>query len=268
VRITKAASLTDQVVEAIRQDIATGRLPPDSRHSVESLAKQLGVSRTPVREALVRLAEAHMVRFQPNVGVVVLKPTVRELEEILQLRLMLEPPAAYRAAERADETQRKELDEALDAMKQAVSADDDDRVLRFTEDDVRFHQLILEASGNNRLANLVLDLRYATMTLGVDLLLRDATRPDDASASASPRSLEDVMHDHEPVLEAIKHHDCQAAAAAMYRHVRLTGNMLLRRRAIGTSDAYDHEWVSGIADYGTGEEAIWEEGRYPRYAHD
>jgi len=269
VRITKATSLTDQVVEAIRQDIATGKLPPGSRHSVDTLAKQLEVGRTPVREALVRLAAARMVRFHPNVGVEILEPTVHELEEILQLRLMLEPPSAFRAAERADATQRKRLQEELDLMKEAVSADDDAHFLRFTDHDVRFHQVLLEAAGNERLADLLLDLRHTTMTLGVDMLLRDATE-EEHSASGSLRSLEDVMEEHDPVLQAIERRDRQAAAQAMYIHVRLTGNMLLQRRATDTNtkDAFKEEWTAGIADYGAAKEAIRREGRRHRYTMD
>src|SRR5437773_4607603 len=90
-------SLAERVYEQIRNAIIMGELAPESRHSVNELATILSVSRTPVREALLKLADQGMVRFHRNVGVVILPTTIHDLEEVFSVRLLLEVPATFQA---------------------------------------------------------------------------------------------------------------------------------------------------------------------------
>src|SRR6478672_598431 len=94
-------SLPDAVVDAVRAGITAGELVPDETYSVYQLADLLDVSRSPVREALVRLAEAGLVQINRNRGFRVVIPQARDIEEIIDIRLALEPAAARRAAEHA-----------------------------------------------------------------------------------------------------------------------------------------------------------------------
>src|SRR6185437_3348958 len=89
------------------------------------LADQLGVSRTPVREALIKLAQQGMVRFERNRGVRVLLTSLHDLEEVFALRLLLEPPAVGRAVARLDAAQCRELRRLLAHMERAARADDE-----------------------------------------------------------------------------------------------------------------------------------------------
>jgi DNA-binding GntR family transcriptional regulator len=92
--LAASASLTDRVVHELRESIRSGVLRPGELYSVYQLAEQLQVSRTPVREGLLRLAEAGMVRFERNRGFRVLRSAPADIAGIFHLRLLLEVPAA------------------------------------------------------------------------------------------------------------------------------------------------------------------------------
>ncbi|MCL4286485.1 MAG: GntR family transcriptional regulator, partial [Thermoleophilia bacterium] len=156
-------SITDRVRDSIREAIIDGRLAPGSLHSVQSLASSFGVSRTPVREALIDLEGRGMVRFERNRGVRILQTSIHDLEEILSLRILLEVPAAYRAAEQATEETATELSDELMAMRKAARERDERTMM---EHDRRFHEIINEASGNSRLAVYVDSLRDLILTRG------------------------------------------------------------------------------------------------------
>jgi DNA-binding GntR family transcriptional regulator len=245
-------SITEQVAEAIRDGIRTGRFQPGTHHSAHTFAEALGVSRTPVREALVRLEEAGMVRFERNRGITILQPTVDDLKEIFQLRLMVEPPTAGRAALRmaqkvlqadAAHAALEELHDQINAMKQAV---DLDNYNMFTNHDVRFHEVIISVAGNNRQRDLVNKLRDATWMLGGSRLLQEATRSPDIPTFGLPKSLGDVMQEHKPILHALENGDAQGAATAMYKHVKDTGQLLMQQLAAATDKIFDPSWYDGI----------------------
>ncbi|MHB8190625.1 MAG: GntR family transcriptional regulator [Ferrimicrobium sp.] len=204
-------TLTDQVVATLREAILIGELRPDTLYSVYRIAEELNVSRTPVREAMLRLADAGMVRFERNRGFRVLRTSIHELQEVFQLRLLLEVPAAYRAAHEASNTLVESLRECLARMH--LAATDHDEV-RFMNHDRSLHELVLGASENKKLVSLVHDLRFVTMTLG-------------ASTADRSRTLHDIADEHQPLVDAIAQHDRLGAAHAMRYHVIHTGQLLL-----------------------------------------
>ncbi len=228
-------TITDQLVAALREAILRGRLEPDRLYSVYKLADEFGVSRTPVREAMLRLADAGMVRFEKNRGFRVLRTSVRELQEVFQLRLLLEIPAASRAAIRADEALIAALGTELEAMAAAASAQDE---AEFMSRDRALHELILAASDNKKLVEAVRSLRFVTMTLG-------------ASTVDRSRSLADILVEHRPIVAAIAARDSAAAAAAMRFHIIHTGTLLLNQLVHEGRDSgrLDPDWVGAFATY-------------------
>src|SRR5690349_14413699 len=98
-RAPKRLSLTEFAVEQIRRAILNGDLAPNSFTTAEKLASEMDMSRTPVREALLRLEQVGLVRIERNQGVTILPVTTQDLKDAFQLRFMLEVPAAYSAAE-------------------------------------------------------------------------------------------------------------------------------------------------------------------------
>lgn len=213
-------SITDRVRDSLREAIIEGRLAPGSLHSVQSLASSFGVSRTPVREALIDLEGRGMVEFERNRGVRVLQTSIHDLEEILSLRILLEVPAAYRAAEQATEETANELSDELIAMRKAARERDERTMMAH---DRRFHEIINEASGNSRLAAYVDSLRDLILTRGKSTVGRS-------------RDLPAIVREHEAIIAAIEANDPDAAAVAMKGHLVNTASLLLRQEddAAGT----------------------------------
>ncbi|GAA2032536.1 GntR family transcriptional regulator [Terrabacter terrae] len=208
-----APSLAEAVVGAVRSGIAAGELLPDQTYSVYQLADLLGISRSPVREALLRLAEAGLVRIDRNRGFRVLKPQARDIEEIFDLRLALEPVAARRAAEHAGDAERDEIREAFAAMRAATSDED-----RFWVADHAVHDRLMHAGGNRRAATIIERLRVTTALLG----------PPTTTAG---RTLAEIRDEHEPIVTAILRRDGDAAERAMRDHLEHTGRLLARSLA-------------------------------------
>jgi DNA-binding GntR family transcriptional regulator len=218
-----AASLTDQVIASVRDGVRTGALRPGELYSAYQLADLLGVSRSPVREALLRLAEAGMVTLERNRGFRVSVPGAREIAEIFQLRLLLEVEAARRAAARIDPAVAATLHAELDAMDAAAGAHDEPD---FMQHDQRLHSMIIAAAGNRRTQQLVDGLRDATRLLG-------------ASTVDTSRSLHDIAAEHRPIVAAITAGDRDAAAAAMHAHLEHTARLLLAQTVREAGDQLD-----------------------------
>jgi DNA-binding GntR family transcriptional regulator len=208
--ILASGSLAERVGEALRDAINSGALRPGELHSANEIAEQLGVSRTPVREALLVLADAGMVRLERNRGFRVLRRSPEHIAEVFQLRLLLEVPAARHAAARAGPELAGQLRAQLDAMHAAAAAGDEPRVARL---DRGFHELMLDVSQNRMLTSIVAGLRDRLLAVG-------------ASTADRSRSLADIAQEHEPILAALAAGDPDAAAAAVACHLRHTGALL------------------------------------------
>ena len=207
----EAPSLADAVAQAVRDGVAAGELVPEKTYSVYQLAELLGVSRSPVREGMLRLAEAGLVEIRRNRGFRVLPPRAHDIEEIIEIRLALEPPAARKAALRGTDEQHAAIRSALDTMAAAAVRGDD---ASFWPADRTLHDLLLRAAGKARAAALVAQLRSTTALLG-------------PPTTASGRTLAEIHAEHEPVVAAVLARDGAAAEAAMRAHLVATGNLLV-----------------------------------------
>ena len=145
--VRRSQGFVDEVYELIRADIMSLRIPPDTRISIDSLARQLGVSQTPIREALSRLEATGLVTKQHFVGYCS-APQLdrRQLDELYELRLLLEPFAARCAAERMDDAQLDAVVQLSKAMEPGESRKSYDR---FADQDSELHDLIAAGSGNH-----------------------------------------------------------------------------------------------------------------------
>src|SRR5690606_1009675 len=207
---TDQTSLAAQTYEAIRRAIVTGELAPGSLHSVVDIAAQLGVSRTPVREALLQLATHGVVRFERSRGVRILEVSTRDIEEIYTLRYLLEVPSAYRAAPLMTDERLAQLSKALERMRQACGVGDE---RLFQEEDVLFHELILEVAGNTRVTQSVATMRAQMAARGL--------------STTKTRTLWDIWRVHERILERLQARDEQGAAEAMRDHLLETTRLLI-----------------------------------------
>jgi DNA-binding GntR family transcriptional regulator len=204
-------SRTQEVLEAIRASIIGGELASGGLYSVAELAERLEVSRTPVREALIELATRGMVRFERNRGVRILGTSIHDLEEIFEIRLMLEVPAARRAVGRMLPMEVEGLRSHLGSMERAAEADD---VARLWVHDRQFHRALMLASGNRRLAEYVDTLRDMVLVRGV-------------TTAGRARSLEAIVGEHRAILRCVEAGDAEGTAAALSDHIEETARLLI-----------------------------------------
>ena len=211
VPIVARPSRAQEVLDVIRSSIVSGDLVPGSLHSVAELAEGLDVSRTPVREALIELASRGMVRFERNRGVRILQTSIHDLEEIFEIRRMLEVPAARRAAARMTPAEVRGLRGRLVSMERAAAAGDESRLWVH---DRAFHYALLLASGNRRLADYVDALRDMVLVRGV-------------TTAGRGRSLDAIVDEHRAILDRVERADPDGAAAALDGHIGRTFDLLV-----------------------------------------
>ena len=150
-------SLAEDIVDRLREAIYSGQLAPNERLREEVLASLLGLSRGPVREALAQLEREGLVIRQPNRSATVARLALEDLEEVYSLRLALEQLAVQQAIKNAESTYFDQMQEVVNEMQAALN-----RGITTQEAarlDIRFHELIYEASHHKRLLNVWATLR-------------------------------------------------------------------------------------------------------------
>lgn len=211
--------------EAIRSAIIVGQLAPGTLHSVQALASRFGISRTPVREALIDLSKQGMVSFERNRGVRILETSVHDLEEILAIRLLLEPPATYRAVAQFTPSAQRELELEVAAMANAAERDDQ---ISFMRHDRGFHSIILGMSGNRRLQEFIDQIRDLVVARGNSTL-------------GTTRSPLEIVEEHRFILDRISEGDAVGAASAMREHISRTGRLLIAQEG-GDGKILEQAW--------------------------
>ncbi len=176
----------------------------EQRLSDVTLAEQLGMSRTPVRQALERLVQEGLVRSDPRRGFWTRTFTAQDIHEIYDLRGALEMLAVRLAAPRLSQEDLKAHLEALYTVRAEL---DTHPILRFLQVDIRFHTLITRASGNGRLIHSLSMLRSQICMFQVQDTLY-------------PKRMEIALNDHEQVLLALLAGDVDEAADCLARHIR------------------------------------------------
>jgi len=195
-------SLREQVAQALRSALVSGGMRPGLTYSVPVLADRLGVSATPVREAMLDLVRDGMVEAVPNKGFRVLAVSDSELDDVTQLRLLLEVPTVGSLSGRVDAVQLAQLR----ALAEQIHASAEVRDLAgYVGTDHRFHLQLLGLAGNGRLVELVGRLRARSRLYGLDHLTAGglatscAEHTDllDALGEGRPRhQVEEIMNRH------------------------------------------------------------------------
>jgi len=196
--------LNDGVYRVLKAAILKRRLAPGCKLDEVRLAEELGVSRTPVREAFQRLSSEGLIVLIPHRGAFVTQLTRRDLEELYEMREALEGQAARLAATRVNETRLARLEEIIAAYRTAVSADRRKSIVLL---DSRFHEAVARASRNRRLMEAIHSLREQLRIL----------RTTSVAIPGRPgRSLEEMS----ALMEAIRARDPDLAEERMRIHIR------------------------------------------------
>ncbi len=216
--------LRDVVFNTLRRAILTGQLKPGERLMEVHLANKLGVSRTPIREAIRKLELEGLVVMIPRKGAQVAKITEKSLQDVLEVRRSLDALIAELACERITNEQLKELEEAATAFEEATkdpaSASDTTSIAKA---DVRFHDIIVEATGNSRLKSLVNNLseqmyRYRFVYL------------KDVSSHAT------LVKEHRIIFESISARDKETASNAAKMHIDNQQKAIIRHIRMENED--------------------------------
>ena len=197
---------SDRAYDLIRDMILSGELPSGAKLGEEALADQCGVSRTPIREALSRLEAELLIRRNDTQRSFVADWSLEDVEEIFELRGLLESRAARRAARRITLCQIERMRMHNNALRDAISTRAPD-TQGFLENNHHFHGIILEASGSAQLANM---------------LARIVERPI-VRRTVMNFTFEDLqrsVHEHNELLAAFEQHDPAWAESVIVSHIR------------------------------------------------
>lgn len=231
--------LAGQVYSQLQSELLSGQLLPGAVISEKQLADRLGMSRTPVGEAVRKLVSEGFIEQLPRYGTVVKEITIHDVAEIYELREAIEPYAARKAAGKLSPAQLKQLEilcnaiekiaEDLDKTKSKVL--EGELLRRFLAADMAFHMLIVRVAANSRMQKVVSDSR------AVSQVFRIRRRSHDSAIVLGACSF------HKHILKALRERDGQAASKWMFDHIHQSMNETLayfgQREAAPPSPAFD-----------------------------
>tara|TARA_B110000483_G_scaffold23039_1_gene26743 strand:- start:8080 stop:8829 length:750 start_codon:yes stop_codon:yes gene_type:complete len=224
---------SDVAYDHIRSQILGGSYAPGHALMTESLAEEIGVSRTPVRDALRKLEADGLVVIQPRLGARVRKFEANEFREMCELRLALEAQTAGLAAKNRTAVDLHEIEAPLIAMRQLTAELETVRprvpkINKLMLEDVRFHIAIISAAKNELMKKEILRLhlihRVTQTSVGQNILGSDTREAQVANGSR-------VLAEHEAIYAAIAKGDAKAAKFAMEQHIENLIEISLRRIA-------------------------------------
>lgn len=203
VNMNEYLPLRDVVFNTLRQAILRGELKPGERLMEIQLANKLGVSRTPIREAIRKLELEGLVLMVPRKGAEVAEITEKSLRDVLEIRKVLEELAVQLACEKITQEEIVQLERAAKEFERIVKNKD---VTKVAEADVRFHDVIYMATDNQKLISLLNHLREQMYRYRVEYLKR-------------PESHTKLIKEHQQIIEYIQRREKDAASEIVCRHI-------------------------------------------------
>lgn len=204
--------LRDVVVESIRQAIISGQFPPGMRLMELQLAEEMGVSRTPVREAIRKMELEGLVVMIPRRGAYVADISIKDINEVYEVRTALDVLSAGLAAERIDKSEIQEMRELLAEEAALVEARDYPKII---DNDTAFHDVIYRTSGNTRCMNIISNLREQITAI------RGRSMP-------YPGRVEIMLKEHRAIFDAIAAGKVEKAQEAVRTHMENAEQTLLK----------------------------------------
>lgn len=195
--------LGEIVFEHLKKEILNGDLKPGARLMESALADELGVSRTPVREAIRKLEKENFVKMVPRKGAYVTELTNKDIIEVLELRVVLEGFAAQLAAERISAEEIKELERLHEHFDRYIEKKDKAGLRSM---DSKFHQGIYQATRNNKLVEMIVDLHDQFQRFRLSYY----NEIDD---------YRDIYNSHDRILKAIKSGDVKDSKKEAEKHI-------------------------------------------------
>ena len=205
--------LRDVVFNTLRDAILTGKLIPGERLMENQLAEKLGVSRTPVREALRMLELENLVELVPRKGAQVLDMSEKDIVNILEVRSALEGLATSLACKKMTKEDLQQLKNMEVDFEKAVADNDVDHFVDIDED---FHDLIFAATENDKLISIFRNLRIQLYRYRM------------AQAKNNETSMSTIVAHHRSIIRAIENHDAEEGASIAQGHIKYQTESILR----------------------------------------
>ncbi|MDE7322700.1 MAG: GntR family transcriptional regulator [Lachnospiraceae bacterium] len=221
--------LRDVVFKTLRQEILTGKLKPGERLMEIQLANKLGVSRTPIREAIRKLELDGLVIMIPRRGAEVAQITLKDLKDVMEVRCALDVLAIELACERMEQEGLNNLYQACENFREAVKTKD---TRKLAEADVAFHDAIVTSTGNTRLIQLVSNLSEQMYRYRFEYL-KDAT------------SHEMLQQEHMEMYQNILKKDKAAAASVVRKHINNQEEAIIKQLQLERSEKTKHDGMAG-----------------------
>ncbi|MDO4339453.1 MAG: GntR family transcriptional regulator [Eubacteriales bacterium] len=212
VHMNEYLPLRDVVFNTLRQAILKGELKPGERLMEIALAERLGVSRTPIREAMRKLELEGLVVMIPRRGAQVANITEKDLNDVLEVRIALENMAIEKACKRMNEEQMGKLWIAAREFEHTIEEGD---LVKLAEADEAFHEIIYQAADNMRLNQVLNNMREQIYRYRVEYLKEGETR-------------EVLVREHEELYYAIRERDVQKAQEISFHHLENQRKAIIR----------------------------------------
>jgi len=203
--------LRELVLDAIREAIINGDLKPRERLMEIQLAEELGVSRTPIREALRKLEIEDFIVMIPRKGAYVADISFKDIADVYEIRAALEGLAAGLAAERITDEELEEMERHLVSKAEAIANND---IEKLVEVDTKFHELIYQASRNDRLSVIINNLREQIQRFRKTSL-------------SVPGRMNRSLEEHRSIVEAIQSRDSRLARQVAQEHIENAENIMM-----------------------------------------
>ncbi|MCL6478001.1 MAG: GntR family transcriptional regulator [Peptococcaceae bacterium] len=211
IRLDNYKPLRELVFESLREAIIHGRLKPGERLMEIQLAEEMGVSRTPVREAIRKLELEGFVVMIPRKGAYVSGISVKDIVDVFEVRAALEALAAGLAAERITAEELENLERSLVQISEVSDRQD---LNAMVETDTNFHELLYKASRNQRLFQIVTHLKEQIQRFRTTSL-------------SQPGRSKDALNEHRRIVEAISERNVEMAQALAREHIENAEQSLL-----------------------------------------
>ena len=203
VNMNEYLPLRDVVFNTLRQAILKGELAPGERLMEIQLAEKLGVSRTPIREAIRKLELEGLVLMIPRKGAEVAKISEKSLRDVLEVRRSLEELAIELACQRMSEDDMAELERMQGNFKSAI---DRGEAMSIAQSDEQYHDVIYQGTRNDKLVQMLGNLREQMYRYRVEYLKRDGVFPQ-------------LIAEHEAIIRHIENNEKEKATEVMCRHI-------------------------------------------------
>jgi len=216
-------NIRDEVYKLLHERILNHEYPPGFRFDLSQLEKQLGISRTPLKEALQQLKAEGLVEIRPRRGTFVIDIDPQDVAESFDVRLILECAAAKIAVEKATETEITQLRSLAHKMSQLLVSDDYQRIVaKYIELDRQFHKLLVSLARNNRLTEVWtrLDTHVQIARVRQKFALSDSQQYTET--------------EHETILQALENRESDRLVNSLAEHIELS-----KLRTLGAIEAND-----------------------------